>query len=216
MVSAVLIQSKVAYGYAIAAARVGDPYQQYRPTGTGPALAGANLIGTLPAQFAADKAAKFASGSDYGNARWYGIFDMSKTQPGDYLVGLLGTFFVADVERFAKPLCLLCSHVVTVSRMPGTVTPGAGSYAGDTTPETVILTSWPASVLVQSTKTSPGTMQLPDESKMGTYQILLPASAPGPLLRDDILTDEIGNRYAASTAEQSNLGWRLNVEQWAV
>ena len=222
MVSAVLIQQKIAAGNAKAAARLGDSYQQYRASSAASPIVAGNLIQSLMAQFAADKAGKFASPSQYGKAGWVGIFDMSQVMPGDYLVGLLGTFFVCDVERFTSPMCVLTNRTVTVTRMENAFAPGANSsYGGDVAGAgTAIITSWPASVLIESTKTTPGVVQTPNASKLGAVQILLPASvnnaAGSGFLANDIVTDDLGNRYAVYSAEQSNLGWRLNAETWAV
>ncbi|MDR3736040.1 MAG: hypothetical protein P4L10_10955 [Acidobacteriaceae bacterium] len=216
--SGALYESLYDLGYSISAGIVGKPYAQYRPYTSGAAISAPNLIGLIDAYLTTDAALKGASQLQYGKAVWYGALERNGIQPGDYIVGPLGTFFIAGTA-YPGPVSLVqCNHNVTLTRLPANVTPGASStYGGDVlAAETTIFTSWPCSLLIAGSRMTPSAMSLPNDGKMGTVQFLLPYSVPSVLYTNDILTDENGNRYAAASAEQTILGWRMNAEQWAV
>jgi hypothetical protein len=216
MATGAFIQAKINYGGAIAARQIGDPYEQYRAYGTGAPIAPANLLGFLQAQFGADPALKFARGQTYGKPFFYGVVDISVLNPGDYLVGLLGTFFVCDIERFSPGMFVQANRTVTISRMQSEVSPGlqtqyGGNVQADDTP---VITSWPAAIMNMGSKGAANAMQMPNDSKLGTMNVLLPVSVPVTLFVNDIVTDDLGNQYAVSAAELTALGWRLTVDMW--
>ncbi|HQU04303.1 MAG TPA: hypothetical protein PLT25_06250 [Acidocella sp.] len=205
-------------GYSISGGILGKPYTQYRPSGSGAAIASGNLLGNLNAYLTVDAALKGVTQLQFGKAIWYGAIERTNLLSGDYIVGPLGTFFVAGTA-YPGPVSLVqCNHVVTLTRLPESITPGASStYGGDViAAETTIFTSWPCSLLIAGSRMTPSAMSLPNDGKMSAVQFLLPSSVPAALYTNDILTDENGNRFAASSAEQTVLGWRMNAEQWAV
>jgi hypothetical protein len=88
------LADKIYRGMGVAARKIGSPYIVYRPTTPTNPLRSRNRIIKLYAAFNAGDG-KFGRGESYGNATWWGVFDASYTQPGDYLVGPMGSFFVA-------------------------------------------------------------------------------------------------------------------------
>ena len=205
-------------GYAICGSILGKPYAQYRPNGSGNPISINNLVASVNVYLTTDPNLMGKTQLQFGKAVWYGAFDRATINVGDYLIGPIGTFFVSATTYPGATSLVQCNHKLTLTRLPETVTPGAqSSYGGDVlAQEQTILSAWPVSMLIAGTKATPGTMQLPNDGKMGTIQAILPASVPVALFYNDILTDENGDRYSVSSAELSALGWRLNAEQWAV
>jgi len=218
VVSGAYVQSKVNYGLGKTAAALGDAYQQYRPAAPLAPIGSGSLIGAINAQFAADPALAFAHPSQYGKPAWYGVFDPTNVRAGDYLVGILGTFFAADIERFTSLMCIWCNRTISVIRAVAPQTPGASTaYGGETSAnEQTILSGWPASVLQLSSgsKMVNVGMRIPTDSGAGGYSILLPSLAGTPVRWNDIIVDDEGTRYSVAGNELSPLGWRLTATQW--
>lgn len=216
------IASVFALGPRITAQVLGLPFQQYRCGDTGPVIESGNLIATLPAWITADPKLMAATAFAYGKPSGYAAVDPALTLAGDYLVGSLtvggpiDTFFIASQDIPAPIQVTRCTHTITVSRMPSDVTAGfSRNYGGAVIADaTTIISGWPASILNMGSKGAPNAMQLPNDSKMGTMNILLPASVPVPIFANDLVTDDLGNGYALSAAELSPLGWRLTADMW--
>ena len=216
---AAAIQAAINAGYATAASILGVPFQVYRPTGNANPIAPANLFATLPATFAAGKTLKFAAASGYASPTWTALVDGSITRPGDYLVevfpqpGSSGPreFFIAAQQPLLPILAIECNAVLTVSRPGPAVDEGFGSIAyGDAGPPTPEMVSFPASLLA-GTKGEAASDGLPRDSRQPWYAVLFPA-IPGIEVRtDDEITDARGYRYEVSSAELTDLGWKLSV-----
>jgi hypothetical protein len=202
------IQAKVYNGYAMAAARVGTAYAQFRPTGAANPTAAGNQIATIQAAFDAT-AYKFTTPNLFGKPVWYGLFDGRVALAGDYFIGLYGTYYVAGLEPLLPIVCVSCNRTITVARPFSPSGIGAQPYGGDIRSQAVaVMTAWPASVL-QGTKGEKGDAQLPGDTRMPWMQILLPAWAGTDILTNDIITDDHARRYIVSSAELTDLGWRL-------
>lgn len=197
-------------GPRIAGSVLGSPYQHYRPATANNPLASGNLVGTLPAWITADEDGRGRKSNNYGKPVWYGLFDPAAAAVGDYLVGPLGTFFVAGLN-VPMPLQLIQCNRVLVATNPATLSTfgPTTTYGSDQrATESVVASAWPASV-VQGTKAHTGDTRLPADVEMAWASILLPA-IPGVMLRNNmVLTDELGQRRIISSAELTSLGWRL-------
>ena len=90
---------------------------------------------------------------------------------------------------------------------------GQIGYGGDTPQtEALLMQNWPASVL-QGTKGEQNDAKLPGDVRTPWWAILMP-DYNGILLRtSDILKDELGRRYIISSAELTDMGWRLTAMQ---
>lgn len=190
---------------------LGLPYDHYRPaTANNPTTAG-NLLGSVGAWITPDNKGMASTAQGYGKPVWYGWFDPTVTQVGDYLIGPLGTFFIAS-QFVPEPMQLInCNHTATITAAAPISTFGASTnYGGDIrTTETPIAAGWPCSIL-QGTKGEVGNAKLPGDVKMPWSSILLPA-IPGVIIRNDqIITDENGFRHITSSCELSDLGWRIS------
>lgn len=198
------IQARLNRGYGIAASRLGVPYTQYRPTGASDPLA--NSLGSLFVGFDKDPRFSHKSPNAYGAATYYGLFDATNVQIGDYLVGPFGTFYVATFEPDKPPMLVICNRTLTITRPAP-----SGNYDGDTLPETTLMASWPASILIRNHGDRAGE-RLPDDTRTGWYQVLLPAVAGVEIAEADRLTDDSGHLYTVSSTELTLLGWRLTAE----
>ena len=157
---------------------------------------------------------KYGKPNKYGHPTWFGLFDGALTKPGDYLTNASdGTFFIAAQQQALPILLVQCNRTINVLRPQQQAGVGALGYGGDTAAnETTLMTAWPASVL-QGTKGEKGDAILPGDVRSPWWAILLPAY-PGVTLRAaDIITDELSRRYVISSAELSDLGWRITAMQ---
>lgn len=207
---ALKLQAKIYAGYSQAAKRLGLDNVQYRPVGAGNPLATAGA--TIKVSYNAEDM-KFGKANKYGNPVWFGLFDGRITQPGDYLVGPQGTFFIASQQLHLPIQCVQCNRIINVLRPPVAADVGALGYGGTTQAnETMLMEGWPASVL-QGTKGEKGDAILPGDARSPWWTVLMPA-VPGVNLRTaDIITDDIGRRYTISSAELTDMGWRMTVMQ---
>jgi hypothetical protein len=205
------LQDRIARGLGTAARHIGSSYDAFRATSAHHPLAQANRFLRLPAAFNADDR-RFRRPNGYGRATWYGIFDSAYTQPGDYLRGEGGTFFIAAQPALLPNLCLLANRVLTISRPAAPASAGVNSYGGVlASTATTLLTSWPGSVLMAGTG-SPGA--LPGDANIPSWTVLLPET-PVVLRPADVIRDDLGRSYVIGTCENSSLGWRILAKQAA-
>lgn len=221
--NAAQIQSRIYAGYGKAALTLGTVYSQYRPAGAANPLA--TVRGTLYASFNAEDFG-YKRPNKYGQPTWYGVFDGSVTQPGDYLIGQEGTFFIAAQQLHLPILMVECNRQVRLIRQAAPANVGAVGYSGECASDDVDVlgqravdgsfgTGWPASIILKGRSEQSGT-DLPSTTKNVGWQILLPPSVPITIAAGDILLDDLGRRYAVHGAEQMDLGWRIQaVEEHA-
>lgn len=196
-------------GPQICGSILGSPYQQFRPSGASNPLSAGNLLAIVSAWITADAKGMGNRPANYAKPVWFGMFDPTITQVGDYFVGPLGTFFIAS-QNVPQPFqVVLCNHTVTITQPSVQTAFGEQPYGGDVqSTEIILATSWPCSML-QGTKGETGTSRLPGDVKQPWDIILLPP-IPGVNLRNNfIATDETGQRHIMSSTELSALGWRI-------
>ena len=189
------IQATIYAGYGIAASVLGVPCQQYRPTGPNNLVA--TPIATLQAAFDTRPDFSFKAPSLYAKPQWYGLFDASTVQVGDYIIHpTLGTFFVASLEPLHSPLLNSCNRTISVMR-PNPAS-GAGfvsDYGGDNpADELPILTAWPVSLLTKS-RGERGDTNLPGDTRIPWVEVLMPALSGYAVKFSDVVCDEAGTRY---------------------
>lgn len=207
------LQARIYAGYGKAALRIGQQYAQYRPSGAGNPLE--SSLASLYVSFNAEDML-YGRPNKYGKPTWYALLDGTKTQPGDYLTGPGGTFFIAAQQQALPVLAVECNAKVRISRMAAPTAAGAVGYGGVVESAAVdVLGSaaagWPASVLIggRSDKIVSTAMSV----KSSGWQILLPPSVPIAIAQGDVLHDDMGRRYAVYAAELTDLGWRLNANE---
>ena len=209
-------------GLGRAGRALGPLCDAYRPAGASDPLSLANRFLRLPAAFA-PHGGKWDRPQGYGQAMWDGLFDTAYTRPGDYIVrreseaGAAdgGIWFVATQQKLLPPLCIRASRVVTFARAPLAQAAGLNGYGGVTTlARTALLRDWPASVL-DSGASGAYQADLPTDTSLGSWSVLLPRLPDIVLKAGDFMTDDLGRTGVVGAAELSELGWRLNVKQAA-
>jgi hypothetical protein len=203
-------------GPRITANVMGLPFAQYRPSGAGAAIAGGNLVATIPAWITADANLQSAKPFAFGKPVGFAAVDPALTQVGDYLVGSLTvggpteTFFIASQDIPAPIQVIRCNQVLTIGR-PGDALPGPTYYSGVTSQTlSLLLPSWPAAV-IQGTKGESGEVKLPGDTRMPFAAIMLPAIPGVELLTGDVAnTAETTVRwYTLASVEITPLGYRM-------
>jgi hypothetical protein len=206
------LQARIYSGYAKAALRIGLRTDLYRASGPTNPLASINKQSTIFASFNAEDM-KYGKPNKYGHPTWFGLFDGRLTQVGDYLTNSTdGTYFIAAQQTNLPILLVQCNRTINVLRPQQQTGVGALGYGGDTAAnETVLMTAWPASVL-QGTKGEKSEVNLPGDVRNPWWSILVPYC--GVTLRSgDIVADDLARRYVISSAELTDLGWRITAAQ---
>jgi len=205
------LNDRVAKGLGQAALRIGDAYEAFRPNGLGAPLARRNFVIQLAVAFHGEDRDWHRS-ARYGQPLWFAIFDNAYTQPGDYLVGPLGTFFVASQPPMLPTVCVLTNRVLRITRAGGARAAGVNAYGGVQHGELfLLLVAWPASMLAAGGGGHGG--MLPGQPGPSSTTVLLPAlhgKQALELRQGDLITDEAGSVSVISSVELSPLGWRLN------
>jgi hypothetical protein len=207
-----VLQDRIYRGLNAAARTIGTDTDAYRPSGIADPLAPANRYLRLRAAFTA-RDNKFAHPNAYGDALWYGVFDAAYTRIGDYLVQGNTVWFVAAQQRLVPVLCVQTNRVISFARPAAPSATGVNTYGGvlnETNQE--LLTNWPASVLGAAGRGHPSA-ELPSDSSVAYWTVLLPAIEGVTLLASDLMTDDLGRSAVVAGSELSELGWRLTVKQ---
>ena len=200
-------QALVAKGQAAVGNALGTPYVVFRPRGISKPTSDRHRHIVLNAIFAAEGSGTRAPG--YGQALWQGSFDAQYTRAGDYLVGELDVFFIAQQWPGLPVQCVLTNRKVTIARPTAAA---QGDYSGFfASPGEPVIIDWPASILESGEH---GTSGKPAETRLGSWQILLPMLPVAPHVAD-VITDDLGAIYVIGAAEESTLGWRLLARQLA-
>ena len=215
------IVAKSAYGYAKSAQHVGLPHTLFRPlsaTAPTPLDPACLLRPVLFISSANPIATAFLKPSGYGKPIRYALVDVraptdgspgGALQPGDYITGSTGTYFVASLTPNEDPMVVECSATISISRPVGDTGSGPQPYGGATvTTDAPVMSGWPASVL-RAGRTVAGRADLPGDVPDGGFEALLPAW-PGTVVRtSDRVTDDQGRAFTISVAEVSAFGLRL-------
>jgi hypothetical protein len=221
---AATLQQRIYGGYAKAALRTGSAFTVYRPSGTSAAadpLVPGNIVTTLPASFNAEDM-RYARPNVYGRATWYCLTDGTQVEAGDYLVNGGGIFFLAALQPLLPILAVQCNRAVRIGRMPPANGAGFVGYAGvvesqqqdalgSAGPGGAFGSGWPASILMAGKSDSDAV--LPSSVKQGGVTILLPPSVPLTIVQSDLLQDDLGREFTITSAESTDLGWRIQATE---
>lgn len=199
------LADRISKGMGVAARRSGSLVSVFRPVAIGSPLAPQNRIIDLFAAFLPSGAA--GGMASYGRAMCQGIYDSSYTQPGDYLVGTDGTYFVVSQKPGLPVQCVQTNRTVSIVRpQPAAQGTYSGFFAVSGEP---ILAEWPGSLLAGNPHSMGGTVE---QTRFGDWTLLLPPMVASPQIAD-VVNDDVGAVYVISGAESSTLGWRITVRQ---
>jgi hypothetical protein len=200
-------------GMGKAAAHIGRPCAVFRPQN--PTAPLTNQVETLPIAFNAANPA-YTKPQLYGKAVWFADMDATHTRPGDYLVRLSDDkiWYIAAQQQLLPVVAIECNRRIRVVREQPQTAVGELPYSGIIEPADVLGTEdslWPCSIL-QGGKPLPAA-GLPSDVKDAGWKILLPISAPIRIQSADLIEDDIGRGFAVGSAELTDLGWRLEVNE---
>ncbi|MBB1614524.1 hypothetical protein A9978_18980 [Pseudomonas sp. UMC65] len=204
------LRDKIYIGYGKAAKRIGFDYQQFRATSANNPLS-STALQTLPASFTTNFS--YSAPNKYGLATWLGLFDARAFEVGDFLVGRQGTFFIAAMQDTLPIYCVQTNRTVSVTRTGMDSGYGAVGYGGATPEnEEVLMQGWPASIL-QGTKGESNDAKLPLDVRTPWWLILMPAWPGVEFRTSDFVRCDLGRKYVISSAELTDMGWRLTAMQ---
>jgi len=208
------LQDRISWGLNVAARSIGAPTDAYRPSSVLEPLRSTNRFLRLHAAFS-NVHGGFERPNTYDHPLWNGILDSAYTRVGDYLVQKSGTWFIAAQQSLMPVLCVRADRIVSFTRPAAPTSSGVNTYGGVTTAtNTPLLTNWPASVRAAALAGTPSA-DLPGGSSVSHWTVLLPAQPGVVLLVSDLMIDDLGRNAVVSSAELTNLGWRLSVKQAA-
>ena len=192
---AATLQTKVYSGMGKAAQRIGALFTIYRPSSATSVIVSGNNQGTLNAHFTTN--GQYNTPNKPGQAYWQVMLDGTQVAVGDYLVGTPGTFYVAAKQPLLPILAVGCNRTVSITQ-------------GGTTPVAV---GWPTSILLESSR---GDMPLEDiagNPASPHWYCLLPVVTGINIDVADLVTDDRGRNYLITSAEASEFGWRITMQQ---
>src|SRR5208282_1258752 len=135
------------------------------------------LLGTVMAAIDTEAALTFTTPRVRAKSdSFYAAVDASLIQLGDYLLPPgSDVFFVSALGPFTPTRLTLCTSVINIFR-PVIQSPGSGFYGGDVVSagETQLATTWPCSI-TQGTKGEKGEANLPGDTRLPWFSVLLPA-----------------------------------------
>jgi hypothetical protein len=195
------------YGYI--AKRTGQPHAFTRPNS-----AISNAQSPYLTQYASfNQDFGYSKPNKYGVATWCGVFDGTQCNVGDVISGPAGVYFIAAMQYTLPIYCVQCNRTISVLRVTPDSGVGIGSYGGNTAEnEVVLMSGCPASIL-QGTKGEANDAKLPGDVRTPWWAILFPTFDGVVLRTSDIITDDIGRRYIISSAELTDMGWRITAMQ---
>ena len=203
------LAGKINRGLAVAAGRIGECSEIYRPTGSrDPVCLDHRVASMLVRLYPGDQA--IAKAARFGSTVWTGLFDRGFVQVGDYIVSRSGTFFVAALDILAPAVCILANRTVTISRTPEPAGPGENNYGGVRRSAAIEkFNNWPVSLIMMS-ENRPNRIGLPGAGAAATTMMLMPklpdgVAGPWP---SDLVSDDFGFSYVVGAVEQTSMGWR--------
>jgi hypothetical protein len=205
------IQDRLYFGLGRSARFVGQSTDAFRPVGPHHPLDQQNRFLRLPALFLpANGKDNHANG--YGEVLWYGTFDASYTRPGDYLVTSSAILFVASQDPLVPVLCIRTNRTISIVRPNMQTGTGGNAYGGYTSGGAKsLIDRWPASVLDEGRSSSP-TANLPSDTAVPRWNILIPSPAGVVLSPGDLITDDLGRTATIVGSELTYLGWRIGAK----
>ena len=205
----IALQDKISRGMGAAARKLGAPFSVYRPKTAAEPLCSRNRIIKLFASFNPEDG-RYTSAPGFGHPIWWGVFDSAYTEPGDYLVGDTGTYFVCAQRPLLPVQCVLTNRIVGLIRAAA---PAPGGYSGlSAASASPVISGYPASLLEAAVRENDVGVRA---QRFGGWVLLLPPRLLEAPQVGDVVRDDTGMTYAVGAAEQTVLGWRLLARQVA-
>ena len=207
------IQALIYQGMGVGAQSIGMPCAVFRPQNETAPLT--NQVAQFPASFNAANPG-YTKPQGYGKAVWYADMDGRQTRPGDYLVRLSDghTWFISAQQQLLPIQVVECNRKIRIVRTQPVQGVGGLGYSGIVDPTPVLGTQdtpWPCSIL-QGGRPLPS-VGLPSDVKDAGWKILLPYVLGFKICSADLIEDDIGRGFVVTSAEFTDLGWRLDANE---
>lgn len=199
-------QARIYAGYAKTAARMGQPYAQYRAASPITPIAGGNLLRSLECVFAPTDT--FRAPHAYKQPTRIMFADGRLLAQNDILVGPYGTFFVADMQPLLPIEIIWCNDSLAIQRL---------TYSGSTQVQafTQVATALPAFVMLkkvdQKSVTGIGGASTASTA-IGEFFAFMPI-AHGVVLQGDVVTVAAGVAYTLDTIDNTESGVVITMHQ---
>lgn len=197
------LQAKINKAYGKSASKVGFPATLYRSASLINPIANRNVVQTgVMVSFAPS-----LSYSDYNKPKvpdWTCLVDGALVQIGDWLVGVQGTFYIADLQMTLPIPAVQCDRIVSIIR------PSYSTHGPLTPVETTIATALPVFAYTAKDKGSaPAGFVAPTESRADVpeLEVYINARNVGDIQKNDVIVDELGNRYVIETYNPTSFGF---------
>lgn len=221
MVSQLLIDQKVAKGYAKAAQRTGSATTVYRASTPMAPMAATPFMSGLMAAFAKETSLTFLASLPWDGPVLTGMFDPTGLDVGDILRNtvttvdgdpLTSTYFIIRRDPFRPPIVALTTNV---GNFYDTSQPAEWGESGVRPPsgpskmqDVLIASQWPIAV-VMSAKGTATDAKLPTDTRQATYKVLCPAIPGADIQHGKRLLLENGTPLRIEGAHISPFGWHF-------
>lgn len=206
-----VLQDRIAAGLGKAALKLGIATDAFRASSASTPLALRNRFLRLPVAFHIGKG--FDTPSTHGAPLWQAMLDSAYTKPGDYLVQREAIWFIASQPRLLPVLCVKTNRMISFTRAAVADRVGPGDYAGmQRGALRAVLTNWPASMLASGAARGTAA-HLPADLPATQWSVLLPAFPAVVLHAGDRMMDDLGRAGIVTSADLTDLGWRLSVRE---
>ena len=215
------VDTKVAYGYAKAASKVGSVCTVYRPATAFAPLQSTPLNTTLMAAFDAKPSLTFTQSIPWDGPIVQGMFDPTGLKVGDMITNQAqsvsadaqtSVYFIIRHDPYRPNICALTTNIAQIydtSQPAQDVQFGSRPPSGPSKAQDVLIASdWPVAV-VMSARGSAAQAKLPTDTRRPTLKLLLPA-VPGVVFKGGIrVILDTGMYLRVEGAHLSQFGWHL-------
>ena len=221
MVSQLLIDQKVAKGYAKAAQRTGSATTVFRPASPMAPLAQPPFMSGLMAAFSKEVSLTFQSSIPWDGPLITGMFDPTGLDIGDILQNpvtavdgdpLTSTYFIVRRDPFRPPIVVLTTNLVSFydTSQPGEWgTVGVRPPSGPSKAQDVLIASeWPVAIVL-SVRGMAAQAKLPTDTRRGSYKLLCPAIPGADIWSGKRVLLENGQPLRVEGAHASQYGWHF-------
>ena len=205
------IIAKLNAGYGKLGNAVGSPMSFYRVQDPqqSPVTPG-NLIGTQNVLISAQADFALSKPGLFNQIVFYGAFDATASEVGDYLVDSRGTtYFIVGLQALTPFALVKCNATVSIQRASAqALTADSSGYAVRSPISNAasdLAVNWPVSI-VQGTKGEKDVEAISDSERLPLYQLTMPAIAGAGLETTDSVQDSNGVNYVVTSPYLSEQG----------
>jgi hypothetical protein len=202
---AATLQSRIYKGFGKSALHAGYAFAVYRSSSMiNPIAVGNMVIASINSVFAPSSTYRLSSYNKPEVPDWTAIVDATQMQAGDWLVGVSGTYYIADLQPLLPIPAIQCNRTISISRA------GYTTVAPLEPTQTVIATNLPCFMGNKRDKeSSPTSFPAPSDTKTGQPNWLFYINTRGvaDIRKNDLITDENGVNYVIDVPNLTSFGY---------